>query len=165
MTKRIEPDPKLDLVLERVIDVPPGLVWEAWTKPEHVRHWFTPRPWTVASCEIDLRPGGAFRFVMRSPEGGDFPHAGCYLEIVPGERLVWTTALLPEYRPSGASSEVPAFTAIIAIEPEGTGTRYVATVLHKDQEGRDRHEAMGFYEGWGAALDQLVAYAKTMKAG
>jgi hypothetical protein len=65
----VKPDPKLDLVLERVIDVPRELVWAAWTRPEHVKHWLTPRPWTVSECEIDLRPGGMFRFVMRSPEG------------------------------------------------------------------------------------------------
>lgn len=165
MTQRIVPDPKLDLVLERVIDVPPGLVWELWTEPEHIKHWFTPRPWTISKCEVDLRPGGAFRFVMRSAEGEDFPHVGCYLEVVPGERLIWTIALLPEFRPSGATSEVPTFTAIITIVPEGTGTRYIATVLHRDEEGRNRHEAMGFYEGWGAALDQLVEYAGTVKAG
>jgi uncharacterized protein YndB with AHSA1/START domain len=56
-----KPNAKLDLVLERVVDVPRELVWTAWTKPEHVSKWFTPAPWTVADCEIDLRPGGIFR--------------------------------------------------------------------------------------------------------
>src|SRR5262245_46625751 len=157
-----EPDPKLDLVLERVVDVPTELVWEAWTKPEHLSQWFTPRPWTVASCEIDLRPGGIFRTVMRSPEGMEYPHIGCYLEIVPGKRLVWTLVLLPGYRPA-KPTDIPPFTAIISIEPEGTGTRYVATVLHCDEAGRAKHEAMGFHEGWGTVLDQLVAHLKTMK--
>jgi activator of Hsp90 ATPase-like protein len=76
------PDPRLDLLLERVVDVPPELVWAAWTTPEHVKKWFTPAPWTTVDCEIDLRPGGIFRFVMRSPEGQEFPNVGCYLEIV-----------------------------------------------------------------------------------
>ena len=54
--------PNLDLVLERVIDVPRHLVWEAWaTKPEHLKVWFVPKPWSVSACEIDLRPGGMFR--------------------------------------------------------------------------------------------------------
>lgn len=69
-------DPLLDLVLERVVDVPPELVWAAWTTPEHVTHWFTPAPWKTVTCEIDLRPGGMFRTVMRSPEGQDFPNVG-----------------------------------------------------------------------------------------
>ena len=161
MTKRLTPDPKLDLVLERRIDVPPALVWEAWTKPEHVRHWFVPKPWSLSDCEIDLRPGGAFRTVMRSPEGEDFPYTGCYLEVTPSERLVWTNVLLPGYRPSG-HSDGPLFTVYVTIEPEGAGTHYVATVLHRDEESRVKHEAMGFHHGWGAALDQLVALAKTM---
>ena len=118
----MKPDPKLDLVLERVVDVPRELVWAAWTRPEHLSKWFTPAPWTVADCEIDLRPGGIFRTVMRSPEGKEFPNIGCYLEVVPNERLVWTDALLPGYRPA----ENPFMTAIITLESQGKGTRYTA---------------------------------------
>lgn len=153
-----QPDPRLDLVLERVIDVPPNLVWMAWTKPEHVSRWFTPAPWTVADCEIDLRPGGIFRTVMRSPDGKEFPNVGCYLEVVPIERLVWTDALLPGYRPS----QTPFFTAVITLEPQGAGTRYTATAIHRDEAGRQRHEEMGFREGWGKALDQLVVHARSL---
>ena len=54
-------DPKLDLVLERVVDVPPELVWRAWTEPKHLMPWFTPAPWKTVDCEIDLRPGGIFQ--------------------------------------------------------------------------------------------------------
>jgi len=155
-----QPDPKLDLVLERVIDVPPELVWAAWTRPEHLSRWFTPAPWSVADCEIDLRPGGLFRTVMRSPDGHDFPNVGCYLEIVPNRRLVWTDLLLPGYRPA----EQGLLTAIVTLEPQGDGTRYTAIAMHRDEAGRKQHEAMGFREGWGKALDQLVAYARTMGA-
>ena len=102
-------DPKLDLVLERHADVSPAQVWKAWTRPEQVSKWFAPRPWTTAECEIDLRPGGQFKFVMRSPEGQLFPSVGCYLEVVPNERLVWTDALLPGFRPSAE----PFFTAVV----------------------------------------------------
>ena len=151
-------DPKLDLVLQRDVDVSPALVWAAWTKPEHLSQWFTPRPWIVSACEIDLRPGGIFSTTMRSPEGKDFPNVGCYLEIVPNERLVWTDALLPGYRPS----ENPFMTAIITLEPHGTGTRYTAIARHRDEASLKKHEAMGFHTGWGTALDQLVAHARTM---
>lgn len=154
----LHPDPRLDLVLERTIDVPRELVWTAWTKPEHVSRWFTPLPWTVTDCEIDLRPGGIFRTVMRSPDGKEFPNVGCYLEVVLNERLVWTDALLPGYRPS----ENPFFTAIVTLEPQGHGTRYTAMAIHRDEAGRKKHEEMGFHDGWGKALDQLVAHVKTM---
>ena len=170
-TTSAPPDPKLDLVLERIVDVPPDLVWQAWTTPEHIKRWFTPAPWKTVDCEIDLKPGGIFRFVMRSPEGKDYPHVGCYLEIVPGRKLVWTDALLPGYRPSATAilgageGEVGPFTAVITIEPHaGGGTRYVAMAIHRDEAARVAHEKLGFHDGWGKALDQLVELARTMPA-
>lgn len=169
MTRKINQlNPKLDLVLERVVDVPRELVWAAWTTPEHLMKWFTPVPWKTVECEIDLRPGGIFRTVMRSPEGQDFPNLGCYLEVVPNEKLVWTNCLEPGFRPAvmaGASScgEFP-FTAIVMLEPHGQGTKYTAIALHRDEEGAKQHAALGFEEGWGKALDQLVTVVKKMQA-
>jgi uncharacterized protein YndB with AHSA1/START domain len=155
------PDPKLDLVLERVVDVPPKLVWAAWTTPEYLKKWFTPAPWQTVDCEIDLRPGGIFRTVMRSPEGQELSHAGCYLEVVENEKLVWTGALGPGYRPQKAGF-APLFTAVILFEPHGPGTKYTAIAIHGEEEAAKTHAEMGFQDGWGKALDQLVALAKTM---
>jgi len=161
-------DPKLDLSFERRVDVPPALVWRAWTTPEQIKKWFTPAPWKTIGCEIDLRPGGRFHTVMLSPEGQEFPNAGCYLEVVENERLVWTNALAPGFRPSpapvvgGAGEGAFFFTAIIALEAQSGGTKYTATVLHGDEAARQRHAQMGFQEGWGKALDQLVAMVKAM---
>ena len=151
-------DPQLDLVLDRVIDVPTDLVWKAWTEPEHLKQWFAPRPWSITTVELDLKPGGRIHFVMRSPEGEEFPNTGCYLEVVPGKRLVWTDSLLPGYRPSAN----PFFTAYVMFEPQGTGTRYVAIAVHGNQETRERHEQMGFHEGWGTVLNQMVEYIKSI---
>ena len=155
-------DPRLDLLLERVVDVPPELVWAAWTVPAHIKKWFTPAPWQTVDCEIDLRPGGIFRTVMRSPDGQELNNVGCFLEIARNHKLVWTVALQPGYRPSNPTFDVPAFTAVILMEPHGKGTKYSALALHKDEESRNKHAGMGFSEGWGKALDQLVAHAKTM---
>lgn len=157
-------DPKLDLVLERTVDVAPELVWKAWTEPEHLMKWFTPRPWRTVECEVDLWPGGMFRTVMESPEGEKVGGAGaCYVEIVENRRLVWTTALEPGYRPAAHDPDAPfVFTAAILIEPEGSGTKYTAIARHRDEGGRESHEKMGFHEGWGAAFDQLVELAKAM---
>lgn len=155
-----QPDPRLDLVLERVVDLPPDLVWKAWTTPEHLMKWFCPLPWTTVACEIDLRPGGVFRTVMRSPEGQEMsPGEGCYLEVVENERLVWTDALKAGYRPS----ENPFFTGMILLEPTAGGTKYTAIAMHKDAETARKHAEMGFHEGWGIALDQLVAHMKSTK--
>lgn len=157
-------DANLDLVLERIVDVPRELVWRAWTTPELLKKWFTPAPWTTVDCEIDLRPGGIFRTVMRSPEGQDFPGVGCFLEVIENQKLVWTNALAAGYRPAtlpdDESCESFAMTAIISLETHGTGTRYTALVIHGDAASRKKHEEMGFHEGWGKAFDQLVALVK-----
>ena len=143
--------------------MPPELVWKAWTTPEHLKKWFTPVPWTTVDCEIDLRPGGTFRTVMRSPEGQDSPHVGCYLEIVPNRKLSWTSVLGPGFRPSVFASEgcaELAFTATILLEPQGKGTRYTAIAMHADEQTSKKHADMGFHDGWGKVLEQLVEVAK-----
>lgn len=166
-TAFVKTNPKLDLVLERVVDVPRELVWAAWTKPEHIKKWFTPAPWSTVDCEIDLRPGGIFRTVMRSPEGEETPHVGCYLEIVPNEKLVWTSALGPGFRPivkttdTGSCDEI-YFTAVITFEAVGNKTKYTAIAMHGDEATSKMHADMGFYDGWGTTLDQLVALVKTL---
>lgn len=156
-------DPERDLVLTRTADVPPSFVWECWTRPDLLVRWFCPAPWQTVEAEIDLRPGGVFRTVMRAPDGRTWSNVGCYLAIVPGERLVWTGALGPGFRPHDAGPEVPfVMTAIIDIAPHGAGgCAYTATVLHADAASRARHEAMGFRPGWNAAFDQLLAMAPT----
>lgn len=152
-------DPALDLVLQREVDVPRELVWKVWTDPQHLMKWFCPRPWSVSECEMDVRPGGIFRTVMRSPEGEDMPsEAGCFLEVVPNERLVWTDGLAPNYRPKDKGF----ITAVILLESVGAGTRYTAIALHKDEESVKQHVEMGFHGGWSTALEQLVEYAKTL---
>lgn len=152
----VTPDPKLDLVLEREIDVPVELVWKAWTTPDSIKHWFCPKPWSVVSCEIDLRPGGVFSTVMRSPEGQEFPNAGCYLDVVPLQRLIFTDALLPGFRPAAK----PFFTGALLLEPAAKGTRYTAYAIHGDEAARKSHEDMGFHHGWSTVVDQMVAHIK-----
>jgi len=79
---------------------------------------------------------------MRSPDGKEHPNMGCYLEVIPNERLVWTDALLPGYRPS----ENPFLTAIISLESQGQCDTLYGVAIHRDEAGRKRHEKMGFYE-------------------
>jgi uncharacterized protein YndB with AHSA1/START domain len=156
-----QPDPRLDLVFERVVDVPAQFLWRGWTVDEQLKKWFTPAPWKTVDCEIDLRPGGKFRTVMRGPEGQEIDNVGCYLEIVTNRKLVWTGALGPGYRPRPVATPAasPVMTAIITLQPRDKGTLYTALVIHGDEESRKAHEKMGFHEGWGKALNQLVALA------
>ncbi len=157
-------DSKLDLKFERIIDVPSDFVWKMWTSAEHLKRWFCPLPWKTIECEIDLQPGGIFRTVMLSPEGQKFPNFGCYLEIVKNKKLVWTNALLPNYRPAPnlESSVDFFFTATIMFEPHNNGTKYTSIVVHKNEKDRAKHEKMGFQEGWGKALDQMIALYRPM---
>lgn len=154
-------NPELDLVLERTVDVAPELVWKAWTTPELLKQWFAPKPWTTTACEIDLQPGGRFDTTMRSPEGDEYPGSGCILVVDEGSTLVFTSALSPGFRPVIAEGDFP-FTAVISIEPDGSGTKYTATAIHADASAKKSHADMGFIEGWGMALDQLVEVAKSL---
>ena len=154
------PNPDLDLVLDRTVAVSPAKVWQAWTTPELVMQWFTPAPWRTFAFDIDLRPGGRFASTMQSPEGEQFPNAGCYLAVEPDRLLVFTSVLGDGYRPTSPSNgaEDLPFTARIELAPTAEGgTHYRAIVIHPDRETCKRHEEMGFHDGWGTALDQLVA--------
>lgn len=157
--KHYEINPDLDLILERVVDIPPNLIWKAWTMPQHLKVWFCPRPWGVSTCEIDLVPGGKFNTVMVSPEGQEFPSQGCFLEVIENSKLVWTDSLRQGYRPS----EKPFMTGIILLAPHGKGTKYRAITKHRNIEDRKKHEEMGFEKGWSIALDQLIDHMKSIK--
>jgi uncharacterized protein YndB with AHSA1/START domain len=85
-----------DLVIQRGIDAPRSLVFEAWTDPEQVAHWWGPHGFTNPVCELDARPGGAIRIDMRGPDGTLYPMTGVYREIVEPERLVFTSVALDE---------------------------------------------------------------------
>ena len=155
----LKPDPKLDLVIERDIDVPVELVWKAWTTPKHLREWFVPRPWGLSDATVDLRVGGAFNFTIRSPEGEEFPHFNCYLDVVPNERLIFTDTLLGGFRPS--AKPFLSFTGALQIERRGAGTHYVAMAIHGDEATQKKHDEMGFYDGWGTATTQLIEFIKS----
>jgi uncharacterized protein YndB with AHSA1/START domain len=162
MRKEFTFDPKLDFAIERFIDAPAPLVWEALTKPEHVKEWYMPKAWgRVARTEMDLRPGGIFSIDIALPSGQEVPNLGCFLDVVPMERLVWTSMLFPGYRPA-VFDDIP-ITAIMTMESAGRGTRYVFTALHRDEADLAKNKESGFYEGTEIAVDQFVAHVQSMK--
>ena len=97
---------------------------------------------------------------MEGPDGEVNRGAGCFLVVEPPSRLVWTSALGPGFRPNDGS--FLSFTALLSFDAVEGGTRYTARVLHKNAADRQRHADMGFEQGWGAALDQLVAVAPSI---
>ena len=142
-----------ELVLTRLIDAPPEKLYRAWTEPELLKQWFAPLPFTTPVAEIDVRPGGANLFIMRDPQGNEYPNRGVYLEVIPNRKLVFTDAYINAWQPS----EKPFMTGILTFEDEGGKTRYTARVLHWTVDDRKPHEKMGFHEGWGQCTDQLAA--------
>jgi uncharacterized protein YndB with AHSA1/START domain len=147
-----------DLVVERTLEAPRDLVWRAWSDPELLKQWWAPRPYQTSECALDLKPGGAFYTRMTGPDGFDSAGTGCFLEVVAGERVVWTSALLPGWRPAEQIEDCGGFpfTAIVTLDDAGEGrTLYRAVALHRNQAERDAHASMGFEQGWGTCAEQL----------
>jgi uncharacterized protein YndB with AHSA1/START domain len=162
MNKQFAINPKTDFVLERFIDAPKRLVWEALTKPEHLKEWYMPREWgSVSRAEMDVRPGGVFSIDIATADGHDVPNLGCILDVVPMERLVWTSMLFPGYRPA-VFDDIP-ITAIITMESVGAGTRYIFTALHRDEADYEKDRTSGWQQGTEIAADQFVAHVMSMK--
>lgn len=162
MSKRFAFDPQRDFAIERFIDAPTRLVWEALTTPEHLKEWYMPKPWgRVTRAELDVRPGGIFSIDIAVGDGPDSPNLGCFLDVVPMERLAWTSMLFPGYRPA-VFDDIP-ITAIVTMGPEGTGTRYVFTALHRNAADLETNMESGFHQGTEIAVDQFVAHVLSMK--
>lgn len=145
--------PELDLSVSRIIRAPRRAVWDAWTDPRSFERWWVPAPEVCRVIEMDLRPGGSFRTEF-SQDGIAFdPHiTGCFLAVDELERIVWTDALVAGWRPAGSSF----VTALIRLREHSDGTEYTATARHGSLADRDRHEELGFHEGWGAVTRQLA---------
>lgn len=156
MTPQLDPD--TDLSFTRTLAAPRRLIWECWTQPEHVRHFFVPAPHKVTQVEIDLRIGGRFntRFEV---EGNMMDNHGVYLEIIPEEKLVFTDAFSEDWKPAPD----PFMTAILLLaDAPGGGTSYTAIARHRTADSRKQHEAMGFHDGWGTVAMQLDTYARSL---
>jgi uncharacterized protein YndB with AHSA1/START domain len=162
VTKHFGINPQTDFVIERFIDAPRHLVWEALSKPEHLKEWYMPKPWgAVSKCEMDLRPGGIFSIDIATGDGQEFPNLGCFVEVVPMERLAWTSMLFPGFRPA-VFDDIP-ITAIVTMETVGTGTRYIFTALHRNEADFESNKTSGWQQGTEIAVDQLVAHVKSLQ--
>ena len=162
MSTTLAINPKLDFAIERFIEASARLVWDALTKPEHLKEWYMPKAWgRVAHAEMDVRPGGKFSIDIATADGQVFPNLGCFLDVVPMKRLVWTSMLFPGYRPA-VFDDVP-ITAIVTMETVGPGTRYVFTALHRDEADFEKNKSSGWAEGTEIAIDQFVALVQSLK--
>jgi len=139
-----------EIVMTRVFDAPRGLVFEALTRPELLRRWYGPHGWSLVVCEIDLRVGGAWRFVTRRPDGKEVGQRGVYREIVAPQRLV-NTESWEDWNPG----EV-LVTAVLM--EQGGQTTLTSTLLFPSREVRDALIESGMTNGAAESYDKLAAY-------
>lgn len=151
-------DPETDLQIERLIKAAPETIWRCWEEPELFKQWFTPPAVETVECENDLRAGGRAYNVMKLPDGTLFENDGCFVLAERFKRLVYTDGMLPGFRPAPDCFMV----ADVRLIPQDHGTLYHAHVMHRTAENRQKHEEMGFSEGWGITLDQLSDLASRL---
>ncbi len=147
-----------ELSLSRLIDVPKEKLYAAWTNAKLIEQWWCPRPWTTKNALIDFRPGGSLSMMMHGPDGESVPCVGVFLEIVPNQKIVFTDAFSSAWIPSGKAFIV----ATITFADEAGQTRYNVVIHHWSDEDKKQHEAMGFEQGWNAAIDQLAEVARSL---
>jgi uncharacterized protein YndB with AHSA1/START domain len=143
-----------EIEMTRLFDAPRQLVFDAFTNPAHVPHWFGPRGWSVPVCEIDLRQGGSWRYVLSGPEGEEMGMSGVYKEITPPERIV-TTESFDDYPGESLNT--------LTLTEEDGKTRYTVTVLYADTETRDAVLASGMSEGAAETLERLAEHLEALE--
>jgi len=143
-----------ELVVTRVFDAPARIVFEAWTKPELLMRWWAPKSFgiTFLSCELDVRPGGTYKFVFGHPESGQpMAFVGRYVEVKPHTRLAWTN------EESG-----DGFVTTVSFEERDGKTQLVLQDLYPSKEALDEALASGTVSGYPEQFDELDAVLKTL---
>ena len=144
----------LEIVFTRVFNAPRRLVFEAWTRPEHLMRWYGCSGSKLTICEIDLRLGGTYRFVLRASDGMEYPSSGVYREIVPPERLVYTEQF------DGDPNKEAIIT--LALEERDGTTTMTSTARYQTAENLNAMIKFGVEKGAGESLDRLAVYLETM---
>lgn len=139
-----------EIEMTRVFDAPRELVFDAWTSPEHVPRWMLgPEGWTMPVCEIDLRPGGKWRFLWRKADGTEMTMTGFYEEVARPERVVHTEKWGPEW---------PETTNTLVLTEAGGKTTSKSTILYPSKEARDAALKTGMKEGVDISFERLAEY-------
>ena len=144
-----------EIVMSRVIDAPRDLVFEAHTSCEHMSKWWGPRRYRTTSCEIDFRPGGAWRMVQSGSDGQEFGFHGEFREIVRPEWIVWT------FEFEGMSGHVSVDT--LTLEEHDGKTTLTATSVFDTVEDRDGMLQSGMESGAAESMDRLDEYLEVLK--
>jgi uncharacterized protein YndB with AHSA1/START domain len=142
------------IVTTRLFDAPRELVFEAWIDPAHIAQWWGPDGFTTTIHEMDVRPGGVWRFIMHGPDGVDYPNHVIYTEVAPPERLVYM---------HGDESDAPGFQTTVMFTEEDGKTRLTMTAIFESAAERAMVvEEFGAIEGAHQTLDRLAEYLSGM---
>jgi len=144
-----------ELVVTRVFDAPRELVFRAWTDPKHVAQWWGPQGFTAKVPELDLRPGGRWRYIMIGPDGTEYPVKGVFREVVPFERIVTTDEFDEGFQHPVATDLPSGIVMTCFFEDLGGKTRLTLRIMHSTAEDRRKHEAMGVVAGWNSSFECL----------
>ncbi len=144
-----------ELTITRILDAPRELVFKVWTDPKHLAQWWGPQGFTNPVCEIDLRPGGALRIVMRAPDGAEHPMTGIYREIVAPERLVFTTVAVD----SAGNHLLEGLTTVTFAE-HGDKTKLTVRTGAVGLVAAAARMLEGMEAGWTQSIDRLEAYVR-----
>lgn len=147
-----------EIVITRVFDAPRKLVWQAWTDPKHVAQWWGPRDFTARVTELNLRVGGAWRYVMIGPDGTEYPCKGDFREIVPFERIVTSDEFDEGFKLAGVPDLPTGIVVTATFDDLGNKTRLTLRIAHPSAEERRKHEEMGVVAGWNSSFDCLDEY-------
>ena len=145
-----------EILITRLLNAPRELVWEAWTKPEHVKHWWGPNGFTNTIHEMEVRPGGVWRFIMHGPDGRDFPNKIVFNEVVKPERLVYTHS-------SDDDNDPNVFHTTVTLEDRDGKTAITMRAVFATAEERDRVvKEYGALEGAKQNVERLATYLEKM---
>jgi uncharacterized protein YndB with AHSA1/START domain len=145
------------IIITRVFDAPRALVWKAITDPRHVAQWYGGHGFTNPVCEMDVRPGGIWRQVMKAPNGAEFTINSVFLEVVEPERLVWTNADSESRQPGP-----PTAISTVTLEDRGDQTKWTLVARFNSIEERDISVRMGFGHMVSQGLERMADYLKTL---
>ncbi|HEX4056382.1 MAG TPA: SRPBCC domain-containing protein [Tepidisphaeraceae bacterium] len=154
-----------DFVIMRVLDAPRDLVFQAWTNPRHMAQWWGPHHFTNPVCEMDVRPGGAWRIVMLGPDGAEHPAKGVYHEIVPPRRIVMTVNhsdlsdqwhdLVNPHRDKSKGKPALEATMTVTFDEMNGKTRLTIRQRFESAAVREAFLKIGMNEGWSQSLERL----------
>ena len=157
MTENLNTSTSREIVITRVFDAPRALVWEAWTDPKHVVHWWGPKGFTTTIEKMDVRPGGVWKHVMHGPDGTDYPNKSVFTKVAKPERIV--------YSHGGGKKGGPAaqFEATWTFEAQGAKTKVTIHMLFPTASNRDKVvKEYGAIEGGKQTLERLGEYLTKM---